>query len=313
MAGMAIARSPVTKDNTSNGRVPATALPPATQPRSLQGALAEHYEELSPSQRRVIDRLLKDTRYGALTSAQDLALELGVSLATVTRAAQGLHFAGFPDLQAHLRLRLAGSAPERVESSLAQLGETADTPAMRVMVEDAESVRATIEDLDHAAFGQIVQTLIAARRVYVFGARGSHGMAVILAMGLRLLLPDARLLNQTAGDLPDQLLGLEPADAVVVISFRRVDRATVQLLKHTRNLGASSISLVDSLSSPAARRANNVLVTRMGPLRLIPSYAAAASLINALIIAVSMAGGHHHLALNEAEQLWDEFGTYAES
>src|ERR1700738_4766882 len=130
MPVMALASSHATK---SNGRASATALRPATKPRSIQGALAEHYEELSPSQRRVIDRLLKDTRYGALTSAQDLARELGVSLATVTRGARGLHFAGFPDLQAHLRLRLAGSAPERVESSLAQLGETPDTPAMRAM------------------------------------------------------------------------------------------------------------------------------------------------------------------------------------
>ena len=50
----------------------------------------------------------------------------------------------------------------------------------------------------------------------------------------------------------------------------------------------------------------------MGPLRLMPSYAAAASLINALTTAVSLEGGDHLPALNEAEQLWDEFGTYAE-
>jgi DNA-binding MurR/RpiR family transcriptional regulator len=287
-----------------------TAVTPPT--RSIQGALAEHYEELSPSQRRVIDRLLKDTRYGALTSAQALAAELGVSVATVTRAAQGLHFAGFPDLQAHLRLRLAGSVPQRIEASLAALGATAETPAMRVMIEDAESVRATIEDLDHAAFGRIVQTFVGARRVYVFGARGSHGLALILAIGLRLLLPDARLLNQAAGDLPDQVLGIGPQDAVVVISFRRVDRAGVQLLKHARSKLATTIGLVDSLSSRVARLSDQVLVARMGPLRVMPSYAAAASLINALTTAVALEGGDHIPALNEAEQLWDEFGTYAE-
>src|SRR5260370_39973374 len=98
-------------------RSPATAIPAATTTRSIQGAVAEHYEELSPSQRRVIDRLLKDTHYGALTSAQELAAELGVSMATITRAAQGLHFAGFPDLQAHLRVRLAGSVPQRIATT----------------------------------------------------------------------------------------------------------------------------------------------------------------------------------------------------
>ena len=209
--------------------------------------------------------------------------------------------------------QVAGSVPRRIESSLAELGETADTPAVRVMIEDAESVRATIEDLDHAAFREIVRTLVAARRVYVFGARGSHGLALILAIGLRLVLPDARLLNQTAGDLPDQVLGLGSDDAVVVISFRRVDRAAVQLLKHARSLRARSIGLADSLSSPVARLSNHILVARMGPLRLMPSYAAAASLINALTTAVSLEGGDRIPALNEAERLWDEFGTYAEN
>src|SRR5262245_22963083 len=99
---MAIARSVSTK-TARNGRTAATTPAVMSTTRSIQGAVAEHYEELSPSQRRVIDRLLKDTHYGALTSAQALAAELGVSVATVTRAAQGLHFAGFPDLQAHLR------------------------------------------------------------------------------------------------------------------------------------------------------------------------------------------------------------------
>jgi DNA-binding MurR/RpiR family transcriptional regulator len=312
-AGVAIARSVPLNKTERNGRGPAAPPPAVPKPRTIQGAVAEHYEELTPSQRRVIDRLLKDTRYGALTSAQALAAELGVSVATVTRAAQGLHFQGFPDLQAHLRVRLAGSVPQRIESSLAELGATADTPVMRVMIEDAESVRATIEDLDHSAFAEVVQTLVAARRVFVFGARGSHGLAIILAIGLRLLLPDARLLSQAAGDLPDQVLGLRSHDAVVVISVRRVDRAGVQLLKHARSMRAQSIGLVDSLSSPVARLSNHILVARMGPLRVMPSYAAAASLINALTTAVSLARGDHLPAFNEAERLWEEFGTYAEN
>jgi DNA-binding MurR/RpiR family transcriptional regulator len=78
-------------------------------------------------------------------------------------------------------------------------------------------------------------------------------------------------------------------------------------------MGACTISLVDALSSPVARLSSHVLVARMGPLRLMPSYAAAASLINALTTAVSLEGGDHLPALNEAEQLWDEFGTYAEN
>ena len=166
--------------------------------RSVHAAVAERYDRLSPGQRRVIDRLLADTRYAAVVSAPELALEVGVSESTVTRAAQALGFAGYPDLQARLRQRFVDGVPERVEASLADLGDTSEAAAIRVMLEDAQSVRATAEDLDPATLTAVVDLLVKARRVYVFGARGSFGLALMLAIGLRLLLPDARLLNQTS-------------------------------------------------------------------------------------------------------------------
>jgi DNA-binding MurR/RpiR family transcriptional regulator len=284
-------------------------------PQTIELAVAEHYERLSPSQRRVIDRLLMDTRYGAMTSAPELAADVGVSESTVTRAAQTLGYAGYPELRSQLRERLVGGVPERIEASVAGLGagEAVEAAGLRVMLEDAESVRATAEDLDRTAFAAIVDQLIAARRIYVFGARGSHGLALILSIGLRLLLPEVRLLAFGVGDLPDQLLDLGQGDTVVVISFRRVDRAAVAVLKHASKSGATTVGLVDSLSSPVARAADHRLVARLAPLRLMPSYAAGASLVNALTTVVALRRRPRVPDLQLAERLWDEFGTYAET
>jgi DNA-binding MurR/RpiR family transcriptional regulator len=284
-------------------------------PRTIELAVAEHYERLSRSQRRVIDRLLMDTRYGAMTSAPELAADVGVSESTVTRAAQTLGYAGYPELRSQLRERLVGGVPERIEASVAGLGagEAVEAAGVRVMLEDAESVRATAEDLDRAAFTRIVEELLSAQRIYVFGARGSHGLALMLAIGLRLLLPDVQLLGIGVGDLPDQLLGLGPGQAVVAISFRRVDRAAVTVLKHAHTSGATTIGLVDSLSSPVARAADHRLVAQLAPLRLMPSYAAGASLVNALTTVVALRRGPRVPDLQLAERLWDEFGTYAET
>jgi DNA-binding MurR/RpiR family transcriptional regulator len=280
---------------------------------TVHAAVAEHYDQLSPGQRRVIDRLLADTRYAAVVSAPQLAQEVGVSESTVTRAAQTLGFAGYPDLQARLRQRFVDGVPERVEASLADLGDTPEAAAIRVMLEDAESVRVTAEDLDPATLSDIVDALVGARRVYVFGARGSYGLALILAIGLRLLLPDARLLSQTGGDLPDQLVDMSAADVLVAISFRRVDRATVDVLKQASRVGATTVGIGDHLSSPVARTASRMLVARLGPLRLMPSYAVGASLVNAVATAVSVRRhGDSAPHLRAAERLWAEFGTYAE-
>jgi DNA-binding MurR/RpiR family transcriptional regulator len=99
----------------------------------------------------------------------------------------------------------------------------------------------------------------------------------------------------------------------VAISFRRVDRATVGVLRHAVGAGAQTIVLTDHLSSPAARAARLVLIARLGPLRLMPSYAAGASLINALLTAVALLTHDDASRRLEAiERLLQEFGAYAE-
>ena len=205
----------------------------------------------------------------------------------MTRAAQALGFAGYPDLQSHFRRRFYGAVPDRLEAELAELGASPETAAIRVMLEDAETIRATAEDLPPEALRAAVDLLVGARRVFVFGTRGSFGLAVMVGIGLRLLLA-ARLVSQAAGDVPDQLVDLEEDDALVAISFRRFDRATVGVVRHAANVGARTVVITDRKSSPLARLADVALFARLGTLRLMPSYAAGASLVNAPLTATSL-------------------------
>jgi DNA-binding MurR/RpiR family transcriptional regulator len=149
--------------------------------------------------------------------------------------------------------------------------------------------------------------------VLVFGERGSHGLALMLAMGLRLLVDDTHLISQAAGDVPDQLLGLGDGDVVVAVSFRRVDRMTVDVLRYARSKGAKTVALTDHRSSPASRASDLALIARIGAIRLMPSFAPGASLVNALLeeVAARKAPGMDH-RLHDAEELWRLFQSYAE-
>ncbi len=288
---------------------------PVSEPTGLSEvdrAIDTHYDKLSAGQRRAIDRLLSDTRYGAVVSAPQLAEAIGVSESTITRAAQTLGFTGFPDLQRHLRARFVAPVQDRLLPIEPGAAET-ESLARHVMLDDADRIREMAEDLTPEDIEAVVEALVGARRVLVFGERGSHGLALMLSMGLRLVLPDARLLNQEAGDLPDQLLGLECGDVVVAVSFRRVDRMTVKVLRHARSVGATAIALTDHRSSPAARAADRTLIARTGILRLMPSFAPGASLVNAILeeVAVRRQPGAAR-RLRDAEALWTQFGSYAE-
>ncbi|MBA3274794.1 MAG: MurR/RpiR family transcriptional regulator [Chloroflexia bacterium] len=292
---------------------PAQPAAEATGLSEVDRAIDTHYDKLSAGQRLAIDRLLADTRYGAVVSAPQLAEAIGVSESTITRAAQTLGFTGFPDLQRHLRARFVAPVQDRLAPLEPDAAER-ESLARHVMLDDAERIREMAEDLSPEDIQAVVEALVGARRVLVFGERGSHGLALMLAMGLRLVLPDARLLTQEAGDLPDQLLGLEGGDAVVAVSFRRVDRMTVNVLRHARSVGAAAIALTDHRSSPAARAADRTLIARTGILRLMPSFAPGASLVNAILEEVAVRTQPGIAArLRDAEELWTQFGSYAEN
>lgn len=277
----------------------------------IQSAIAANYDRLTAGQRKVIDRMLSDTRYAAVTSAPGLAAEVGVSESTITRAAQALGFSGYPDLQARLRDQFVGSVNERV-SNISGLAATPEAAAIQVMLEDAKLIQMTAEDLPQETLTAATDILIAARTVYTFGARGSYGLAHILGIGLRLLLPGTRILNQAGGDLEDQLIDLGPEDALVAISFRRMDRVMVNVVRYAAEVGAQTIVISDHLSNPVSRHATITLLARTSQLMLMPSFAAASSLVTALIAAISLRTlDETSDRLQQAEHIWDQFDTYS--
>ncbi len=276
-------------------------------------AVAARYGLLTRGQRRVVDLLLADTRRGAVLSAADLAAEAGVSESTVTRAAQALGFAGFPDLQARLRASFASSRIQRLRASAAVLGATPEEAAFQVMLEDADEIRATVAQLDPATMRAALDAIIGARRTHVFGSRGSHGLAHMLVLGLRMVLPETQLLRQEAGDLVDRLTLIETGDTVIAIGFHRVHRDTVHVVREARRAGALAIAITDRRSGPIGREADLALIARIGPPRLVSSHTVGASLVNALLTAAGLQlqerAAEHLQAL---EQLMDTLGTHAD-
>src|SRR5690606_25629107 len=116
-----------------------------------------------------------------------------------------------------------------------------------------------------------------------------------------------------AGDLPDQMIGMRRDDALVAVSFRRVDDRTVKVMHHARSVGATVVALTDHRSGPAARAADLALIATTGALRLMPSFAPGASLVNALLEEVAVRTRETaSVRLREAEELWSEFRAYAE-
>ncbi|CAN5219117.1 MurR/RpiR family transcriptional regulator [soil metagenome] len=272
------------------------------------------YGELSPAHRRVAQYLLADGRRAALVPAADVAWTLQLSEATVVRFAKALGFEGYPALRQQLRERFLTYA-----TSLDRLAATSDERARdrtdvlaRVLADDADSILRTLALVPQGTFDAVVNGIVAARTVYVVGFRGSAGIALILGMGLRIFLPETRVVATNVGDTAEQLLSLRAGDCVIVVSYLRYSGQTLETLRYARDAGARTVALTDSPTSPVARLADLVLLARAATPRVMASYAPAASVASALIEAVAVKRGRRaHRSLRQAETLWGRFQVHA--
>jgi DNA-binding MurR/RpiR family transcriptional regulator len=285
----------------------------SARPIEFDALVRGRYATLSPAHRRVADYLLADGRRAALVPAADVADTLKMSEATVSRFAQALGFGGYPELRDRLRERFLTTA-----TSLDRLNASTETPAPRgsvlerVMAEDADAVMGTLAHLPRQTFDAAVDAILSARRTYVVGSRGSAGLALVLGMGLRIFLPETRVIAVNVGDEAEELLSLRRSDLVIVISVLRYSGQTLEILRYAHEAKARTVAITDSPISPVARLADLVLLVRQTSPRTMAGYAAIASVASALTEAVAAKrGGKAGKSLREAEVLWDRFRVHA--
>jgi len=281
---------------------------------NFEALVRQRYAQLSPAHRRIADHILADGRRAALEPIANVAKSLRTSESTVVRFAQALGFAGYPEMRDQLRERFLETATslDRLAASAAHPDGARGGILERTLAEDADSIIRTLAQVDRATFEAIVEAIATARRTYVVGFRGSAGIALVLGMGLRIFLPETRVVAVNVGDTPEELLSLRKADVVIVISYLRYAGQTLEILRFAHEAKARTVAITDSPASPVARLADHALITRPTSPRSMASYAPAASLASAITEAVAARrGADAGRSLRSAEALWDRFRVHA--
>lgn len=250
------------------------------------------YAELSPSFRKVADYLLTNYRDAAFLPASRVGMLVNVSESVVVRFAAALGYSGYPEmLRAMQRIVKSELAPARrlTRDELGTLAPSLDEDdgLHRVIGQDIDNLNLTANDpVTRSAFERAAALLTDARSVYCLGLRGLGNLAGLL--GFLLNLGGRRSYVITHGDatLFEQLYYIEAGDALVTFAFQRYTRRTVEAMEFATKRDARTITITDSLGSPAAQIADVALVAHVKSRSFFNSYVAAVSLINALVTTV---------------------------
>ncbi|MBN2260892.1 MAG: MurR/RpiR family transcriptional regulator [Clostridiales bacterium] len=273
--------------------------------------ISSKYPNLSKGHKKLADYLMINYDKVAFMTANELSGIIGLSESTVVRFAHSLGYSGYPSFQKNLQ--------ESIKNRLTTLQRFENTSELEcekniikdIMFEDIENIKKTINKINVEKLKSIAKDIKTAQTIYVLGMRSSKVLAEYLTFYLKFIHANVKLVPVGANDIFDEIINTNTHDIVIAISFPRYSKMTIDIVTMLRNKKVNVIGITDSYTSPLAKLVSEVLIANYNIETFIDSLTAPMSLINALIIALSMENKKAlEDKLNDLEDIWKNSNIY---
>ncbi|MCH3971876.1 MAG: MurR/RpiR family transcriptional regulator [Oscillospiraceae bacterium] len=279
---------------------------------SLTTRIQEKMGSFSKGQRLIAKYIMEHYDKVAFMTASRLGTTVGVSESTVVRFATEIGYDGYPELQRAMQemIRSKLTILQRMEVTRERVGKSDILDS--VLSQDSDVIRRTMEYTSHEAFYKAADTILAARKVYILGARSCQALASFLAYYLGLLLEDVILVQATSeAEIFQQMIHINSQDVVIVLSFPRYSRKATKAMQFAHICGAKGIAITDTAASPLAKYADYALLARSDIAAIVDSLVAPLSLIDALVVTLSLKKEKTmDPTFERLEAIWDEYHVY---
>ncbi|MBQ7595832.1 MAG: MurR/RpiR family transcriptional regulator [Clostridia bacterium] len=288
-----------------------------TEASDLLDIIESRMSGFSKGQKRIAAFLTEHYDQAVYLTAARLGEITGVSESTVVRFANELGFDGYPKLQRALEELVKNrlTAAQRMRVSSERIAKKDKSLLHTILQSDSDRIFSTMEEIDQQVFDDSVKALLAAKKIYIVGGRSSAPLSTFLAFYLNLMLDN--VVNVSGSNLTEIFEGIfriDKDDVFIAISFPRYSSRTVKAMQYASKNGAKTIALTDGKHSPLSQYADFLLTARSDMLSFIDSLVAPLSVINALLVAISMNKQDElEYSLDRLEQLWGEYQVYAPS
>lgn len=271
--------------------------------------IAEHYQQLTKSEKQIANYLRKNQEESAFLSAAELADRLGLSEATIVRFARTVGFDSYPAmrevLQENFRRRVTHST--RLQSRLEDLREGGDI-FERMVASEIDYLSHALETVDREAFRQAVDLMKSHKRIFVFGLGPSVSLVELMDIRLHRVGWDVVPLTTTGREFLEPLLKMGADDLLFTICFFDVTPPLQLVLEYANEVKCKVVMLTDTLGSIVGDRADVVLAARRGPVSGFHSLVVPMTIINTLLLALAQEDQEHAISnLDKLDELRERF------
>ncbi len=277
--------------------------------------IKQTYSTMSKGHKKIADYILNNYDKAGFMTASKLGETAGVSESTAVRFAYELGFEGYPEFQSELSETAKRKLTFLQRMNLAEEKSNGKGILERVSTIDIESIRSTVEMTTESQLRTIAEEISNAKRVYIIGSRSSEPLALLLSYYLELMLQDVKHIRPSGTtDILQQVLRISENDVIIGISFPRYSTQTLKALQYANGRNAKVIAITDSETSPIAKISNYKMLAKSNMSSFVDSMVGAMSLINALLVTISMLKKDDVAqTFNTLETIWEEYQVYDKS
>lgn len=270
------------------------------------------YKRMSKGQKLIAEYILNNYDKAAFMTASRLGEVVGVSESTVVRFANVLDYEGYPKLQKALQelIRNKLTTVQRIEMS----SELDQSQVLRnVLKADMHNIRQTIEEINNEDFNHVVNRFLQAQHIYVLGLRSASPLAQFMGYYLNFIFSNVKIVTSGVNDIFEQLFHIGEGDLLIGISFPRYASRAIEAMKFSKEQGADTVAITDTMLSPLTAYADYSLLARSDMASFVDSLVAPLSLINALIVAIGQTKKTQiSTDFHKLESIWADYQVYVE-
>lgn len=274
--------------------------------------LQNNAPQFSKGQRLIAQYITNCYDKAAFMTASRLGRTVGVSESTVVRFAVDLGFDGYPSMQKAMQEMVLNrlTAVQRIEVASNRIG--AQDVVSMVVQSDIEKLRQTGELVNREQFRAAVNAILAAKHVYIVGARSVAPLASFLGYYLGYMFRNVHLVTASGTvEMFERIVGVTSSDVVIAFSFPRYCAATAKAAQYAHATGAKVIAITDHPASPVGQCADYAICAKSDMVSLVDSLVAPLSVVNALIVALASSREQElHHTFDTLEHIWDEYNVY---
>lgn len=235
----------------------------------MENVIAERVKHaaLTKAQMKIADYFARYPEKVGISSSMEVAKEIGVSDASITRFARAIGYDGFTDLKNDIYNSLAMQATGGIGTLSLTERFSVNRASFGTLHIKADYIKNTQYMLERAfqqnsdeAFECIISALMNANHRYIVGFRGCRGVADRFAYLLRVIADHVLSISDEGPGGISMIQDIGQDDCVVIFSVSRYYKQDDRIAKIAKARGAKVCVITDGIVSPLTKNADVLLL-----------------------------------------------------